>query len=120
MVVRLAGEGPLLAVPGFAGVAVFPAGGHTPCSQVIVARVGDRTLAFAGDLVNEADGIRHDVPKPFLYSLLLVPEASGRLATLRRWLRELQDHDHVLVLPSHDEAALRASALSPWRPEGAP
>ena len=118
-VVPLAGEGSLLAVPGFAGVAVFPAAGHTPGSQVILARVGTRRLALVGDLVNHADGIRHDVPKPFLYSLLVVPEATGRLAALRAWVRDLAGREGVEALPSHDEAALRASSLPPWPGAGA-
>ncbi|MCW5890485.1 MAG: MBL fold metallo-hydrolase [bacterium] len=107
------GDSGLLALPGFPGVAVVPAAGHTPGSQVVLAKVGDTRYAFAGDLANALDGITHDVPKPWLYSLLVVPEDTAWLAGQRRWLRELAQQG-VVVLPAHDEGAIAASGVPVW------
>lgn len=115
---RIDGPGPLRALPGFPGVGVFHAGGHTPGSQVVFANVGGRRIAFVGDLVNNVDGIRHDVPKPFLYSLLIVPEARDRLHDLRVWLRDLGATADVTLVPAHDEGAIRAAGLPTWTPAG--
>jgi glyoxylase-like metal-dependent hydrolase (beta-lactamase superfamily II) len=113
----LRGEG-LRPVPGFPGVFVIAAGGHTPGTQIVVAYVGSgsdrRPYAFVGDVANNADGITYDLPKPFLYSLLVVPEDRPRLQELRRYLRELRDRYGVTLLVSHDQRQLDASGLPEW------
>ena len=105
-------------VPGFPGVSVVAAGGHTPGSQIFVAHVRDgrrvRTWVLTGDVVNHLDAVRFDLPKPRLYSLLVVPESRDRLQKLRVWLRDLaQTHGASLVV-SHDELAIQASGIEPW------
>lgn len=111
----LGGAGPLRPVPGFPGVVVIDAGGHTPGSQIVLVRLaaasGMRLLAFAGDTVNHHDGIRHDVPKPWAYRTFLVPESDERQQELRRFLAALERAPGFTVLVSHDEASLRASGL---------
>ncbi len=113
----LAGEG-LRPVPDFPGLFVIAAGGHTPGTQMLVAQVGsgaDRhTYAFIGDVVNNADGVTYDLPKPFLYSLLVVPEDRPRLQELRRYLRELRDRYGVSLVVSHDQRHLEAGGLPEW------
>ena len=115
--VRLSGASPF-AVPGFPGVFVIAAGGHTPGSQIIVATAGEgaqqRRFAFAGDTVNNIDGVRHDIPKPTLYRWLVVPEDETRQGELRRYLRQLHDAHGVTVLPAHDQLAIEHSAVRPW------
>ncbi len=106
-------ETTLREVPGFPGVAVIDAGGHTPGSQIVLARVnggdGERLYAFAGDTVNHLDGVRHDVAKPYLYRLLLVPESDERQTELRRFLAGLERSRGYVVLVSHDQRALTAA-----------
>lgn len=114
---RVLAEEPLRALPGFPGVAVIDAGGHTPGSEIVLARVqapGDdaRLYAFTGDTVNHLDGVRHDVPKPYLYRKLLVPESDERQAELRHFLVALERAPSFTVLVSHDQRAL-AAALGP-------
>ena len=108
--------GPLFRLAGFPGVFVIVAGGHTPGSQIVIAHVREgeklRTYAITGDIVNHIDGVNLDLPKPFLYSLVVVPEDGERLGELRRYLRELRDHAGVVLLVSHDEAELEASGVS--------
>jgi glyoxylase-like metal-dependent hydrolase (beta-lactamase superfamily II) len=107
--------GPLLPVPGFPGVYLIDAGGHTPGSQIILAFVqgpdGPRRYAFTGDIVNNLDGITEDIPKPFLYRTLVVPESDQRQAELRRFLKQLHDEAGFTLLVSHDQRALAAADL---------
>jgi glyoxylase-like metal-dependent hydrolase (beta-lactamase superfamily II) len=109
------GDAPLAEVPGFAGVGVVHAAGHTPGSQVVLAAVrepgGVRRVALLGDVVNCADGARHDVPKPFAYRLLMVPESDQRLGELRRWLARLESEQGFELAPTHDELTLTALGL---------
>jgi glyoxylase-like metal-dependent hydrolase (beta-lactamase superfamily II) len=113
-VTRLA-DAPLAELPGFPGVGVIWAAGHTPGSQVVLAAVRGpdgtvRRFAFAGDVANAVDGIRHDVPKPFLYRTLLVPEDDARLGTVRRFLAHLEQAGFAVV-PAHDLLHLRELGL---------
>jgi glyoxylase-like metal-dependent hydrolase (beta-lactamase superfamily II) len=105
-------------VPGFDGVFVIDAGGHTPGSQIIVAVIvgpdGGHGYIFTGDIVNNIDGVTDDIPKPFLYSLLMVPEDGSRLAQLRRYLKELHEGNNFTLLVSHDQRALEQSGVPAW------
>ena len=113
-------ETPLAEIPGFPGLAAIRAAGHTPGSTLFAVHVREpgarrpRSWILAGDVVNAADGIRHDVPKPWLYSLLVVPESGARLARLRGYLRDLDRERGVVPLVSHDQLALEASGLDAW------
>jgi glyoxylase-like metal-dependent hydrolase (beta-lactamase superfamily II) len=108
----------LVALPGFAGLALIPAGGHTPCSQLFVAHVRDgdalRVWIITGDIVNQLDGALRDIPKPRLYSLLMVPEAPERLAAVRAFLREAAARPGTGLLVSHDRLSLEQSGVPEW------
>jgi glyoxylase-like metal-dependent hydrolase (beta-lactamase superfamily II) len=113
--------GPLFAVPGFPGVFLIDAGGHTPGSQIALAFVSgaDGTAhryAFTGDIVNNLDGILYDVPKPFLYRTFFVPESEPRQTELRAFLKRLRDEAGFELLVSHDQLALEASGVPAWSP----
>jgi len=107
-------------LPGFDGVFVIDAGGHTPGSQVVVAVVvgpdGGHGYVFTGDIVNNIDGITYDIPKPFLYSLVIVPEDRQRLQQLRNYLKGLRDANNFTLLVSHDQKALEQSGVPGWSP----
>jgi glyoxylase-like metal-dependent hydrolase (beta-lactamase superfamily II) len=115
--------GPIIPVPGFPGVFVIAAGGHTPGSQIVVARVDGtgeaRTYLFAGDIANNIDGIGEDIPKPRLYSLLMVPEDGERLTELRRFIRDLRSRHGIVPLVSHDERHLAQSGVPAWTEQAA-
>jgi glyoxylase-like metal-dependent hydrolase (beta-lactamase superfamily II) len=106
---------PLAALPGFPGVGVVDAAGHTPGSQVVLAFVQEgartRRLAFTGDVANHVAGIRQNVGKPPLYSLLVVPEAEARLARVRLWLQHLERDLGFELLVAHDHDQLAALEL---------
>jgi glyoxylase-like metal-dependent hydrolase (beta-lactamase superfamily II) len=105
-------DAPLAAVPGFPGVAVVDAAGHTPGSQVVLAVLaGGRRLAFTGDVANHVEGIRRNVGKPTLYGLLVVPESPARLDRVRRWLGHLERALGFELVVAHDEAQLASLAL---------
>ncbi|MGH0030701.1 MAG: MBL fold metallo-hydrolase [Myxococcota bacterium] len=113
-------DAPLAEVPGFPGLSLVAASGHTPGSQMLVAHVrtplGIDTWVFTGDVVNHRDGIRHDVPKPRLYSLLVVPEDTERLSALRALLADAAKRGARLAV-SHDAAALDIPLWPPTLPE---
>jgi glyoxylase-like metal-dependent hydrolase (beta-lactamase superfamily II) len=112
---EIAEGGPLFTVPGFPGLTFFAAAGHTPGSQVFVAHVrstdGVRTHVLTGDVVNQIDGARRNIPKPRLYSLVVVPESPARLDKVRRLLGELERDHGVTLLVSHDQLSLQASGV---------
>jgi len=112
---ELASGGPLIPVPGFPGLSFFAAAGHTPGSQIFVAHVrgsdGVKIYVLTGDIVNQIDGVRRNLPKPWLYSLLIVPESPARLDTLRRLLAELERDHGATLLVSHDQLSLEASGV---------
>lgn len=117
-------SGGLQPVPGFPGVFVIAAGGHTPGSQIVLAHVdtgaGATTYAFTGDIVNHVAAIDHDIPKPTLYRILVVPESDERQAELRRFLKDLRDGGGVKLLISHDERMLDASGVPAYRSASSP
>jgi len=112
---RLLPDTALAPVPGFPGVAVVDAAGHTPGSQVVLAIVAStgrtRRLAFTGDVANHVAGIRQNVGKPFLYRLLIVPESEPRLGRLRQWLLHLERDLGFELAVAHDQAQLVSLAL---------
>jgi glyoxylase-like metal-dependent hydrolase (beta-lactamase superfamily II) len=119
---RLDGTG-AIALPGFPGVAVIRAAGHTPGSQILVAAVAwgehAQRYVFTGDTVNALDGVKLDVPKPTLYSLLVVPEDTDRQSELRRFLRDLVAAGYQ-PLVSHDQLELEKSGVPMWHPATSP
>ena len=110
--------GPLFAIPRFPGLSFFAAAGHTPGSQVFVAHVRSdgavRTWIFTGDVVNQIDGVRRNIPKPAFYSAFVVPESTTRLDTVRRFLAELERDHAAGLLVSHDQLSLEASGIAPY------
>ncbi len=116
------GASKLMPIPGFDGVFVIAAGGHTPGSQIVVAVIPEsasaRGYVFTGDIANNTDGITHNIPKPSLYSLLMVPEDAQRLDELRRYLKDLRDGNNFTLLVSHDQAALERSGVPAWSNPG--
>lgn len=111
---RLA-DTPLAEVPGYPGVGVVHAAGHTPGSQVVLIALQDgdqhRRVALVGDVVNCADGARHDVPKPAAYRAFVVPEADSRLGEVRRWLADLETRHGFELAPTHDQRAIEQLGL---------
>jgi glyoxylase-like metal-dependent hydrolase (beta-lactamase superfamily II) len=106
-------------LPGFPGVALVAAGGHTPGTQLVVAEVGNgdavRRYAFTGDIVNHIDGIRLDLGKPALYRWLVIPEDDERLGELRRLLAALERDHGFTLLVAHDQRSIEAAGVPPFQ-----
>jgi glyoxylase-like metal-dependent hydrolase (beta-lactamase superfamily II) len=120
---NLGSGGGLLPIPGFSGVFAIPAGGHTPGSTMYVVQLrvfpGEsegrypdiQTWVVTGDIVNHYQGIELGIPKPRLYSLLMVPENDPRLGDVRTFLKDLAKQPGVKLLVSHDRNQIEASGL---------
>jgi len=84
----------------------------------VVAQVaaGDtpRLYAFTGDTANARDGIRHDIPKPWLYSTFVIPEDTERLSEVRRLLRTLERDQKATLLVPHDEHSIEDTDVLRW------
>jgi glyoxylase-like metal-dependent hydrolase (beta-lactamase superfamily II) len=111
--------GPLFPVPGFPGVFLIDAGGHTPGSQIVLAFVhaadgAPHRYAFTGDIVNNVDGITYDIPKPLLYRTLMVPESEARQTELRAFLKRLHDEAGFSLLVAHDQHTIDANGVPEW------
>ncbi len=108
-------EGTAAAVPGFPGVALIHAAGHTPGSQMLAASVaasdGPRRVIFTGDVVNDVESARIDRPKALLYRLLIVPEADGQLGRMRRFLAGLEREHGFTLAVAHDGDHLASLGL---------
>jgi glyoxylase-like metal-dependent hydrolase (beta-lactamase superfamily II) len=106
---------------GFPGLRLITIAGHTPGSQMLVAKVrdGDRaeTWIFTGDAVNHVAGIEHNLPKPYVYSHYLIPENAEQLDRVRRWLASAAGRGAHLAV-SHDQHQLESSGLFLQPPSG--
>jgi glyoxylase-like metal-dependent hydrolase (beta-lactamase superfamily II) len=105
-------EGVVMSVPGFPGLAAVSLGGHTPGSTLFAARVGHAYWLFSGDITNDKKSLSRDLPKHWLYSLLIVPEDTTWTARLRKYLAAMEEFDGVIVLPAHDIGVM-AESLPP-------
>jgi glyoxylase-like metal-dependent hydrolase (beta-lactamase superfamily II) len=105
------GEDVIMPVPGFPGLLAVSLGGHTPGSTLYAVRVAGKTWIFSGDITNDLRSLQEDIPKPWWYSTLVVPENVGRTAELRAWLKNLDAQPDVTVLPAHDVVAMAAAGL---------
>ena len=71
-------------------------------------------LPSGGHDFNHVDGVRHDVPKPILYSRFVVPESPARLQRMRRTLRQLVERLPATLLVSHHQAQIEATGIPAW------
>ena len=120
----LGSEAGMLEVPDFPGLFAIPAGGHTPGSTIWVVQLRTfpgtsegryddiETWVLTGDVVNHYQGIERGLPKPRLYSLLVVPEDGERLGRVRRFLKTLSAERGVRLLVSHDRNQIEATKLT--------
>ncbi len=108
----LTGDASWLTTDAYPGLAVFPAGGHTPGSTIFILSVDGHLWILAGDITNNKADLLADKGKGFVYSYLLVPENTKRLGEVRRWLAELDARDDVTVIISHDIDDIRASGMA--------
>lgn len=99
---ELFSAGDIKPFPGFPGVYVIEAGGHTPGSTVYIAVTEKQTWIFSGDLTNDFESITHNTGKGWVYSYLLIPEDTAKLNLWRLWLKAADDINGITVLPAHD------------------
>ena len=98
----------------FAGIGIYPLGGHTPGSTMFAVPVGDTIWILSGDIANTRENLVENRPKGFLYSYLMVPEYEERLERTRLLLMEFDADPNINVIVSHDAHAIAASGMEPW------
>jgi len=103
---RIRGDGRLEVLAGDAeivpGVRAQVVGGHTPGSQLVSVRRGDRRVVLAGDAAHIQANITLGVPYPVLHS---VPDSCLGFEAMREMARD----DRTVVIPGHDGAVRRDS-----------
>lgn len=85
------------------GVAVFPAPGHTPGSQLVFVRLQDgRGFLFIGDVAWHMDMIRELAYRPRLVTDFMLNEDRRAVMAQLRTLNGLLDDPEMRVVSSHD------------------
>lgn len=88
------------------GVVLLKAPGHTPGHQMVyVALASGAELMFIGDVAWAMDGVRQLRQKPPSQSAR-IREDRDAIAMELAWLKEIGEHDGVVVVPSHDQTRL--------------
>jgi glyoxylase-like metal-dependent hydrolase (beta-lactamase superfamily II) len=109
----------LIPVPGYPGLKIIYAAGHTPGGQMFAAHVagsgGVRTWVMTGDVVNHGDGIRYNISKPPWYSWLLIPENLQQLDNVRQYLKVLDGQPSIDLLVSHDQLQIEESGIPAFK-----
>ena len=70
-----------------------------------------QTWVITGDVVNHVQAVEFDLPKPTLYSLVVVPESEDRLSRIRDFLKDLSQQPGINLLVPHDRNHLQATNL---------
>ena len=94
-------------VPVTPGIVLIKAPGHTPEHQMVYVRLA---YLFIGDIGWTLDNVKE---------LKLLPEATmqriGEFAPALMfelsWIKEVMDHEGLIVIPSHDDRLLTAKQL---------
>jgi glyoxylase-like metal-dependent hydrolase (beta-lactamase superfamily II) len=89
------------------GIAVYPAAGHTPGSQLVFVRLANGPgLLFIGDVAWHLDQIRLLAYRPRLVTDLLIGEDRHAVMAQLRTLHGMLDDESLLVVASHDSDQL--------------
>lgn len=85
------------------GIAVQPAPGHTPGSQLVFVRLADgRGFLFIGDVAWHMEMIRELAYRPRLVTDYVLGEDRGAVMAQLRTLHEMLDDPEMWVVSSHD------------------
>jgi len=95
------------------GVAVIAAPGHTPGHQIIYINTGTHEFLLLGDEVWTMENIRLKRSRPRIISKYIVEEdVAAVVDILAAILKAKEANPELILLPSHDEAAVLAAAKS--------
>ena len=111
---QVVGDEVLKEVPGYPGLLMIAAGGHTPGSTVFAARYRVKVWVFSGDITNDRQSLLDNTPKHWAYRTFIVPEYEFHQEQLRLWLASMIVDEGFEVMVSHDIGAWEASDLEVW------
>jgi len=95
------------------GVAVIKAPGHTPGHQIIYIATREHEMLLLGDEVWTMENIRLERSRPRIISKYIVEEDTEAVVDiLAAIIKTKKSNPGLILLPSHDEAAIVAAAKS--------
>jgi glyoxylase-like metal-dependent hydrolase (beta-lactamase superfamily II) len=88
-------------LPVAPGIVLIKAPGHTPGHQMVYVR-----LAFIGDVGWTLDNVKQLKLRPEA-TMRRIGESAPALMFESTWIKEVMDHEGVIVIPSHDDILLK-------------
>ena len=94
-------------LPVAPGMILIKAPGHTPGHQMVYVRLAsEREYLFIGDVGWTIDNVKQLKLRPEA-TMRRVGESAPALMFELRWIKEIMDHEGVIVIPSHDDILLK-------------
>jgi glyoxylase-like metal-dependent hydrolase (beta-lactamase superfamily II) len=94
-------------LPVAPGIVLIKAPGHTPGHQMVYVRLAsDREYLFIGDVGWTLDNVQQLKLRPEV-TMRRIGESAPALMFELTWLKEVIDHEGLIVIPSHDDILLK-------------
>jgi glyoxylase-like metal-dependent hydrolase (beta-lactamase superfamily II) len=94
-------------LPVAPGMVLIKAPGHTPGHQMIYVRLtSEREYLFIGDVGWTLDNVKQLKSRPEA-TMRRVSESAPALMLELTWIKEVMDHEGLIVIPSHDDILLK-------------
>ena len=95
-------------LPVAPGMVLIKAPGHTPGHQMVYVRLpSEREYLFIGDVGWTLDNVKQLKLRPEATMRRIGESAPGLMFELT-WIKEVMDHEGLIVIPSHDDILLKS------------
>jgi glyoxylase-like metal-dependent hydrolase (beta-lactamase superfamily II) len=95
-------------LPVAPGMVLIKAPGHTPGHQMVYVRLAsEREYLFIGDVGWTLDNVTQLKLRPEA-TMRRIGESAPALMFELNWVKQVADHDGLIVIPSHDDVLLRS------------
>jgi glyoxylase-like metal-dependent hydrolase (beta-lactamase superfamily II) len=94
-------------LPVAPGMVLIKAPGHTPGHQMVYVRLAsEREFLFIGDVGWTLDNVKQLKLRPDA-TMRRIGESAPALTFELTWIKDVMDHDGLIVIPSHDDILLK-------------
>ena len=94
-------------LPVAPGMVLIKAPGHTPGHQMVYVRLdSEREYLFIGDVGWTLDNVKQLKLRPEA-TMRRIGESAPALMFELSWIKEIMDHESIIVIPSHDDILLK-------------